>query len=60
MKIDRRIASTNGTVTTRTRQIGAGALRTARYSTEQTLGLLLVVNCGVVELFAFDSRPAHG
>ena len=51
MRIDRQTVSTGGTVTT-IRQIVAAALRTAHAtSSEQTLRLVLVVNCGVLELF---------
>ena len=54
MRIDRQIVSTGGTVTT-IRQIGAAALRTAHATAlNKRFVYVLVVNCGVLELFGIE------
>src|SRR5215208_5107167 len=66
MRIDRQVASPGGIPTRRhprrlnrtIRQILAATLRTA-HATPLILLLVLVVNCGVLELFAFCISSAH-
>ena len=54
MRIDRQTVNTGGTVTTIRQIVAARAEDSARHS---ALRLLLVVHCGVLELFTFGVVP---